>query len=97
MTTYLTTDFINSFRDGERTLDFGGRSLTIRHSTARSGLISAELEILEGTSILGYITSYGDNEHGAIAAHLFGHAGAPRLFRELEPALREILAAQPNR
>lgn len=90
MTTYLTAEFIASIQHEPRTLTFEGRELTLRRSTARAGLLPAELDVVEDGTVLGYITPYGADEHGAIPARLFGMA--PRVFRELEPALREILS-----
>ncbi|WP_455904692.1 hypothetical protein [Microbacterium sp.] len=96
MTTYLTEQFIAAIRHEEHTFTLDERELTLRESSARAGMLKAELAVVEEGAVIGYITPYGANEHGAIAAHLFTGM-PPRVFRELEPALREILSTQPRR
>lgn len=93
--TYLNDQFVAAARREPQTVTIDDRELTVRHSSFRFRFHIAELEVLEGDSIVGYITPYGTDERGAVAAGVFGWI-APKLFRELEPALREILNSQPS-
>jgi hypothetical protein len=72
-------------------VQFEEQTYTIRASNAREGLISAELELVDDRGeVLGYFTSYGSNQRGAVKSGRFG-VGAPALFRSLEDAIAEIL------
>lgn len=93
MVTYLTKQFVQTAQRNSYTVSFGEREITLRASYYRApgpfGWL-AELEVVEGDRILGYITPYGDDEHGAVKASYAG-VGAPALFRTLDDALREVL------
>ena len=93
MATNLTRQFIQNAQRDSFSVEFRGRTITLAATYERApgplGYL-AELQVMEGTSILGYITPYGDDEHGAVKVQLFG-VGAPAVFRTLDGALAEIL------
>lgn len=90
MPTALDTRFVGAAKRQPVTLEHGGRTVTLSASTARSMLIHADLQVVEDGELLGYITPYSENEHGAVKARFFS-LGAPRVFRTVEDALDEIL------
>lgn len=93
MTTFLTKQFVQLAQRDSYEVEYGGRTITLAATFERApgpfGYL-AELQVMDGDSILGYITPYGDNEHGAVQANLFG-AISPAVFRTLEEALAEIV------
>lgn len=94
MTTYLTRQFVQDAQRNSYSLTFDGREITLAATEERtfgSFPFVAELQVEEGGAVLGYITPYGDNEHGAVRERLFGQI-APALFRTLDEALLEILS-----
>ena len=95
MTIHLNDEFICAAQREPFKIIYGEtREITLRTTTAARyiGRLAsyAELEILENDKIVGYITPYANNEHGAVKAQLFD-AGLPRVFRTLDDALREVL------
>ncbi|GAA4176422.1 hypothetical protein [Gryllotalpicola koreensis] len=92
--TALTSQFIAQIQRTPFTLVVDGRTVVVRASRARFGLVSAEAEVMEGDVRIGYLTAYSETERGAVPASQVG-LGAPRLFRELEPAVRLILRKSP--
>jgi hypothetical protein len=93
MPIYLTTEFIRDAQREPFIVMFGDREITIEATEARqrrpNGML-AELQVVESGVIVGYLTPYGETEHGAIRASLFS-VGVPQIFRTLDDALREIL------
>ena len=91
MPIYLTADFVSAAQREPYTVMFGDRPVTLRATTATGALgMRAELEVVENDEVVGYITPYSHDEHGAATARTFDHI-APTLFRTLDDALREIL------
>ncbi|MEL4317435.1 hypothetical protein WJX64_00300 [Leifsonia sp. YIM 134122] len=93
MTTWLTEEFIAGAQHEPLAVTFGEHDLTLRRSAARrdgTPGYGAELEVVEGDVVLGYITPYSEHEHGAVRADQF-HVALPVLHRTLDGALGEIL------
>lgn len=89
--TTLTDDVVARLRRDSLPVQFEERIYTVRASNAREGMITAELELVDDAGeVLGYITSYGSNQRGAVKSGSFG-IGAPAFFRSLEEAIAEIL------
>ncbi|GAA4762437.1 hypothetical protein [Microbacterium gilvum] len=82
----LTDEFVRSCRSTPFEVTYGDRDITIRRTRAQG----AELEVVEGDVVIGYLTPYGSTERGAISAR--HHPGIlPRVFRTLDDALDEIV------
>lgn len=95
MTIYMDSAFVRSAQANGFTVKYGDRHVVLQATRARvSGPLGyqAELEIVVDEEVVGYITPYGENEHGAVQARMFG-IGAPALFRTLDDAVREIIPA----
>lgn len=91
MTIPLTAEFVSAAQNEPYTLTFGERPVTLRATSATGAMgIRAELEVVENDEVVGYITPYGPDEHGAVKARVFDFV-APVVFRTLDDALREIL------
>jgi hypothetical protein len=87
----LTADFVAAAQREPYTVMFGDRAVTLRATTATGALgMQAELEVVENDEVVGFITPYARNEHGAATTRTFDHV-APTLFTTLDDALREIL------
>lgn len=91
MPTYLTDEFVRSAQREPVTIQHGDRTVILQNNTWRYGIYSAELAVVENGDIVGYITPYGTNEHGAVRARLAGMV-LPAAFRTLDDALDEILS-----
>lgn len=87
--TNLDVLLVQSIKQSPRTVEHNGVTYVIRASNARAGGQRADLEVVVGDEVKGYITPYGKDEHGAVPAGLFGRV-APQIFRTLEAALAEI-------
>jgi len=89
----MTNQFIQEAQRSGYSLTYDGREIALAATQERtwgSAGFTAELEVLEGDAVVGYITPYTDDEHGAVSERRFGQV-APAVFRTLEDALREIL------
>lgn len=83
----LTNEFIAIAQRDPFSVAFGDRTLVLRATNASSGMVAAELEIVDGGDVIGYVTPYGDNERGVVQSASFGQV-APRIYRSLDDALR---------
>ena len=90
----MTNLFIQEAQRSGYPLTYGGREIALaatRERTWCSTGFTAGLDVLEGDAVVGSITPYTDDEHGAVSKRRFGQ-GAPAVFRTLDGALREILS-----
>lgn len=89
MPVFLTPNFIQHAQRTPVRVDYKDMELVIEATSVRAGFLIPELQIRNGDTVIGYITPYTENEHGAVQAQQLGVAPPP-LFRTLEEAVREI-------
>ncbi len=87
--TLLTDSVVEAARTRPIAFRHEGRTVSLRHTNARSGLTVADLEVIEGETVLGYITPYARNQYGAIPLRFLGHT-LPKITLTVEEALTEI-------
>jgi hypothetical protein len=92
--TRLDNKFIEGARKRPIELDHGDHTVRFEATSERDesepGTPSADLVVLMGDNIIGYITPFKDDEHGAISAAQFGEI-VPPTFRTVEGALEQLL------
>jgi hypothetical protein len=89
--TQLSPEFIHRTQREPLTVTYGDRTVTLGPTARRAAGVDTELIVKEGDSVVGYITAYGDYEHGALQTRFAG-VGAPVIKRTLEAALDVILS-----
>ena len=87
--TLLTDSVVAAARTHPIAFGYEGRTLFLRHTNARNGLTVADLEVVEGETVLGYITPYERIQYGAIPVRFLGHT-LPKITPTVEEALTEI-------
>ncbi len=87
--TLLTDSVVAAARVQPVAFQHAGQILHLRYTNARSGLTVADLEVVSGETVLGYITSFARNQYGAIPIRLLGHT-LPKITPTVEEALTEI-------
>ena len=92
--TRLDSRFIEDARKRPIEFDHGSHVVRFEATTARDeaepGAPSAELVVVMGDAVIGYITPYTDDEHGVISADQLGEI-VPPTFRTVEGALEQLL------
>ncbi len=91
--TSLSSTFIAGTQHSPVSIQFADRDILMRNTNARTGGAlgyGAELQVVDGGEVVGYITPYSDDEYGSIKASMFGQI-LPRLCRSVDEALHEIL------
>jgi hypothetical protein len=92
--TRLDSRFIEDARKKPIDFDHGDHVVRFEATDARDasepGDPTAELAVFMNDSVIGYITSFTDDEHGVISAEQLGEI-VPPTFRTVEGALEQLL------
>ena len=92
--TRLDNKFIEDARKKPIELEHGEHTVrfeaTASRDEAEPNSPSADLVVMMGDNVVGYITPYKNDEHGAITAEQFGEI-VPPTFRTVEGALEQLL------
>jgi len=92
--TRLDSKFVEDAKKKPIEVDHGDHTVRFEATTARDASEpnspTTELVVMIGDRIVGYITPFKDDEHGAISAEQFGEI-VPPTFRTVEGALEQLL------
>jgi hypothetical protein len=92
--TRLDNRFVEDAQKRGFEFDHGDHIVRFEATSARDdaepGAPRAELVVLIGDAVIGYITAFKDDEHGVISAEQFGEI-VPPTFRTVEGALEQLL------
>lgn len=86
--TMLGSQFISRARRTPLDVEIDGHQLTLRASRARTDVMAADLEIVEGGEVLGFVTAWSGTQSGVVSDRLFGLI-APAIFSDLETGIRK--------
>jgi hypothetical protein len=92
--TRLDNRFIEDARKHPIRFDHGDHVVLFKVTKARDdaepNAPRAELAVVMGKTVIGYITPYTDDEHGVVSADQLGEI-VPPTFRTVEGALEQLL------